>query len=125
MGNEDLGSHYHSIGDLNNALKAYSRMRDYCTTPAHIASTSFRIIQVGENDAVWDVLAFQADGEDQPKRLEARCYLKLGEKRFTIEGSHIDTRSTRTTADFDTSQAEFLKISQSFRIGHSDAAPRP
>ena len=26
-------------------------------------------------------------------RLEARCHLKLGDKEFTIEGSHIDTRS--------------------------------
>merc|ERR1711939_1183957 len=34
MGNEDLGSHYYRIGDLVNASKAYSRMRDYCTTPA-------------------------------------------------------------------------------------------
>jgi 26S proteasome subunit RPN7 len=34
MGNEDLGSHYYRIGDLANAVKAYSRMRDYCTTSA-------------------------------------------------------------------------------------------
>ncbi|RVX74633.1 hypothetical protein B0A52_01759 [Exophiala mesophila] len=53
MGNEDLGTHYHSIGDLNNALKAYSRMRDYCTTPAHIASTAFRIISVSIEQKSW------------------------------------------------------------------------
>ena len=53
MGNEDLGNHYHNIGDLNSALKAYSRMRDYCTTPAHIASTSFRMIQVAIEQGNW------------------------------------------------------------------------
>jgi COP9 signalosome complex subunit 1 len=53
MGNEDLGNHYCSIGDLNNAVKAYSRMRDYCTTPAHIASTSFRMIQVAIEQGNW------------------------------------------------------------------------
>jgi COP9 signalosome complex subunit 1 len=53
MGNEDLGNHYYSIGDLNNAVKAYSRMRDYCTTPAHIASTSFRMIQVAVEQGNW------------------------------------------------------------------------
>ena len=53
MGNEDLGNHYYSIGDLNNAVKAYGRMRDYCTTPAHIASTLFRIIQVSIEQDNW------------------------------------------------------------------------
>ena len=53
MGNEDLGNHYLQIGDLNNATKAYSRMRDYCTTPAHIASTSFRIIRVAIEERNW------------------------------------------------------------------------
>ena len=84
-----------------------------------------RIIQVGENDAVWDVVAFQVEGEAQPTRLEARCHLKLGHQEFTIDGSHIDSRPARTPADFDESQAEFLKISQSFRLDRSDAPPRP
>lgn len=53
MGNEDLGSHYYRIGDLVNASKAYSRMRDYCTTPAHIASTAFRIIAVAIEQRNW------------------------------------------------------------------------
>ena len=53
MGNEDLGVHYHQIGDLGAATKAYARMRDYCTTPAHIASMSFRIIQVSIDRSDW------------------------------------------------------------------------
>jgi COP9 signalosome complex subunit 1 len=53
MGNEDLGTHYHKIGDLASALKAFARMRDYCTTPAHIASTAFNIILVGIEQRNW------------------------------------------------------------------------
>ncbi|KAF7509504.1 hypothetical protein GJ744_007904 [Endocarpon pusillum] len=53
MGNEDLGAHYHAIGDLASATKAYGRMRDYCTTPAHIASTSFRVIEVAIDQNNW------------------------------------------------------------------------
>jgi len=59
MGNEDLGTHYYTIGDLNNALKAYSRMRDYCTTPAHIASTAFRIIAVSIEQRNWLAVSAQ------------------------------------------------------------------
>lgn len=58
MGNEDLGQHYHSIGDLVNASKAYGRMRDYCTTPTHIAQTAFRIIDVAIEQRAW--MAVQA-----------------------------------------------------------------
>ena len=53
MGNEDLGTHYYRIGDLNNAVKAYSRMRDYCTTSLHISSTAFRIISVAIEQRNW------------------------------------------------------------------------
>ncbi|KAE8151078.1 COP9 signalosome subunit 1 [Aspergillus avenaceus] len=53
MGNEDLGQHYHQIGDLSSASKAYSRMRDYCTTPTHIASMLFKIISVAIERGDW------------------------------------------------------------------------
>jgi len=46
MGNEDLGTHYYNIGELGKAVKAYSNMRDFCTTPGHIASSAFRIVAV-------------------------------------------------------------------------------
>jgi COP9 signalosome complex subunit 1 len=59
MGNEDLGSHYHAIGDLLSSTKAYARMRDFCTTPAHIASMCFRIIAVAVDRGDW--LAVQSN----------------------------------------------------------------
>ncbi|RMZ81174.1 hypothetical protein DV737_g2651, partial [Chaetothyriales sp. CBS 132003] len=53
MGNEDLGNHYYKIGDLAPAAKAYARMRDYCTTPLHIASTAFRSIAINIEMKNW------------------------------------------------------------------------
>lgn len=46
MGHEDLGNHYYAIGDLSNAFKSYSRMRDYCTAPKHMLDMSLQIIKV-------------------------------------------------------------------------------
>ena len=53
MGNEDLGLHYNQIGDLLSASKAYTRMRDYCTTPTHIASMLLKIINVAIERGDW------------------------------------------------------------------------
>lgn len=36
MGHEEIGNHYYACGDLNNAFRSYSRMRDFCTIPKHI-----------------------------------------------------------------------------------------
>lgn len=43
MGTEELGAHYHASGDLANAQKAYAKMREYCTTPKHLAEMSLRL----------------------------------------------------------------------------------
>ena len=53
MGNEDLGQHYHQIGDQVSASKAYTRMRDYCTTPTHIASMFLKITNVAIERGDW------------------------------------------------------------------------
>lgn len=45
-GLDDLGSHYLNMGDLNNALKYYSRARDYCTSPKHIVNMCLNVIKV-------------------------------------------------------------------------------
>ncbi|KAI9838572.1 MAG: hypothetical protein M1819_004884 [Sarea resinae] len=44
MGNEDLGLLYHRIGDLSQAYKCYSRMRDYCTTPKNVFDMNMRLV---------------------------------------------------------------------------------
>nr|XP_026689416.1 COP9 signalosome complex subunit 1 [Ciona intestinalis] len=45
-GFDDLGSHYLNMGDLSNALKCYSRARDYCTCPKHIVNMCLNVIKV-------------------------------------------------------------------------------
>ncbi|TPX48081.1 hypothetical protein SeLEV6574_g02253 [Synchytrium endobioticum] len=46
MGHNDLGDHYYNCGDASNALKCYSRTRDYVTTPKHIADMCMNVIRV-------------------------------------------------------------------------------
>ncbi|KAJ3032870.1 cop9 signalosome complex subunit [Rhizophlyctis rosea] len=46
MGHNDLGDYYYDIGDLNSALKSYSRTRDYCTTSKHIIDMCLNVIKV-------------------------------------------------------------------------------
>lgn len=45
-GLDDLGDHYLDCGDLNNALKCYSRSRDFCTAPLHIIFMCLNVIKV-------------------------------------------------------------------------------
>lgn len=59
MGYDDLGQHYHNIGDLPASTKSYARMRDYCTTPSHIGIMCFRIIHVSIDQENW--LAVQSN----------------------------------------------------------------
>ncbi|KAJ5780810.1 26S proteasome regulatory subunit Rpn7 [Penicillium paradoxum] len=58
MAHEDLGNLHYETGDLAAASKAYSRMRDYCTTPNHITSMLFKMVNVSiERDDWISVLA--------------------------------------------------------------------
>ncbi|KAL8774676.1 MAG: hypothetical protein Q9209_000615 [Squamulea sp. 1 TL-2023] len=59
MGYDDLGQHYHRIGDLVNSVKAYSKMRDYCTTASHVVIMTSRLINVSIGQGNW--LAVQAN----------------------------------------------------------------
>ena len=45
-GHDDLGDHYLDCGDLSNALKCYSRARDYCTSSKHVVNMCLNVIKV-------------------------------------------------------------------------------
>jgi len=93
MGSEELGVHYHQTGDLANALKSFNRMRDYCTTPAHIASTAFRVIAInieqknwlGVSSQVTKIRSLQFKPEETAKNAPKICvaqglqYMSLGD----------------------------------------------
>ncbi|KAF2155861.1 hypothetical protein K461DRAFT_251900 [Myriangium duriaei CBS 260.36] len=44
MGQEDIASHYLATSDFENAQKSFQRMREYCTTPKHIAEMTVKLI---------------------------------------------------------------------------------
>ncbi|KAF3845679.1 hypothetical protein F7725_002757 [Dissostichus mawsoni] len=44
-GHDDLGDHYLDCGDLSNALKCYSRARDYCTSAKHVINMCLNVIK--------------------------------------------------------------------------------
>ncbi|XP_065066507.1 COP9 signalosome complex subunit 1-like isoform X2 [Rhopilema esculentum] len=45
-GNDDLGDHYLDCGNLTNALKCYSRARDYCVSAKHTMNMCLNVIKV-------------------------------------------------------------------------------
>jgi len=45
-GHDDLGDHFLDCGDLSNALKCYSRARDYCTSGRHVVNMCVNVIRV-------------------------------------------------------------------------------
>lgn len=44
MGQQDIAHHYVRIGDLNNALRAHLRGRNYCTSPSHMLQVNLNIV---------------------------------------------------------------------------------
>lgn len=53
MGNEDLGKHFETIGLLNEAAEAYSRMRQDVSTTKHIIDCSMHLVSVSLQRRDW------------------------------------------------------------------------
>ncbi|KAL2870018.1 COP9 signalosome complex subunit 1 [Aspergillus lucknowensis] len=100
MGNEDLGQHYHRTGDLTAASKAYSRMRDFCTTPSHVASMLFKIISVAIERGEWlsvqsnvqRLRSLQTKQEEQSKN-QPKISAALGLSQLH-SGSYLDAANS-------------------------------
>ncbi|KAL8944354.1 MAG: hypothetical protein Q9211_000621 [Gyalolechia sp. 1 TL-2023] len=85
MGHDDLGQHYHRTGDLINSVKAYGRMRDYCTTSSHVVIMSFRLISVSIDQGNWlavqtNVQKLRSPGPQfaEAQRLSAKLSAAMG-----------------------------------------------
>ncbi|XP_070185313.1 COP9 signalosome complex subunit 1-like isoform X2 [Littorina saxatilis] len=66
-GHDDLGDHYLDCGDLTNALKCYSRARDYCTNPKHVVNMCLNVIKVSVYLQNWShVLSYVNKAEATP-----------------------------------------------------------
>ncbi|KAL1975231.1 hypothetical protein VTN31DRAFT_3623 [Thermomyces dupontii] len=105
MGNEDLGQHYHQIGDLAAAAKAYSRMRDYCTTPGHIASMHLKSINVAVERGDWLAVqssvqrlqSLQLKTDDQAK-IQAKMSAAMGLAHLAL-GAYLDAANCFLSTD--------------------------
>lgn len=66
-GHDDLGNHHLNCGDLPNALKCYSRARDYCTSGKHVVSMCLNVIKVSIYLQNWPhVLSYVSKAESTP-----------------------------------------------------------
>ncbi|KAL9587111.1 MAG: hypothetical protein Q9212_000478 [Teloschistes hypoglaucus] len=85
MGYDDLGQHLHQTGELVNAVKAYGRMRDYCTTPSHVVIMNIRLISVSIDQGNWlavqtNVQKLRSHGQQfaETQRLAAKLSAAMG-----------------------------------------------
>jgi COP9 signalosome complex subunit 1 len=70
-GHDDLGDHYLNCGDLSNALKCYSRARDYCTSGKHVVHMCLNVIKVSIYLQNWShVLSYVSKAEGTPEFTE-------------------------------------------------------
>ncbi|KAK2182658.1 hypothetical protein NP493_342g02030 [Ridgeia piscesae] len=66
-GHDDLGDHYLDCGDLSNALKCYSRARDYCTSAKHVVNMCLNVIKVSVYLQNWShVISYVNKAEATP-----------------------------------------------------------
>ncbi|CAH1967231.1 unnamed protein product [Acanthoscelides obtectus] len=72
-GHDDLGDHYLDCGDLSNALKCYSRARDYCTSGKHVVNMCLNVIKVSVYLQNWShVLSYVSKAESTPDFCETQ-----------------------------------------------------
>lgn len=70
-GHDDLGDHYLNCGDLTNALKCYSRARDYCTSGKHVVNMCLNVIKVSIYLQNWaHVISYVSKAESTPEFAE-------------------------------------------------------
>ncbi|KAF3482075.1 COP9 signalosome complex subunit 1 [Arthroderma uncinatum] len=105
MGNEDLGHHYHQIGDLTAASHAFTRMRDFCTTTSHIASMLFKNIIVAVDRGDWlgvqanihRLRSLQFKPEDESKS-KAKIFTSMALSQLAT-GSYLEAAKTFLLTD--------------------------
>lgn len=126
MGYDDLGQHYQRIGDLASSNKSYAKMRDFCTTHAHIVIMSMHMINVSIQAANW--LAVQSnvtrvrssgfqnskDAERNSARLSAAMgisHLALGHFRDAArEFVEMDPRMASAKMDDPTEEESYNEV---------------
>lgn len=90
MGNEDLGKHYQSIGDLPKAFEAFARMRQDVSIPKHIVDVSKHLIEVGIEQRNWiavlsNVQKIKTVQSSSPDDISTQQYLAAAEGLATMD----------------------------------------
>jgi COP9 signalosome complex subunit 1 len=108
MGTEDLGNHFVTIGNFQDAYRAYNKMREYCTTSKQIAQMTFKLLHLSVLQRNW--------GATQSYQLKMQA-LQLGEQERAqydpiMEAcsglAHLNQGNYREAA------TAFLKVDQSY-----------
>lgn len=82
MGNEDLGTHYQEIGDLEKAYEAFNRMRQDVLIQKHIVDVCRHTISVSIEQAKWvtvqsNVQKIMAVGQSTEDERALQPYLRI------------------------------------------------
>ncbi|KAI4197095.1 MAG: hypothetical protein LQ346_003073 [Caloplaca aetnensis] len=125
MGYDDLGQHYHRTGELVESVKAFGRMRDFCTTPSHVVVMNLRLISVSIDQGNWlavqtNVQKLRSPGQQfaEAQRLAAKLSAAMG-LALLASGSYreaaqefIDTdpRMTHARLDDPTDEEAFNEV---------------
>jgi COP9 signalosome complex subunit 1 len=95
-GHSELGDFYFSRGDLNAALRSYLRLRDYCSTSAHIVDMCMNVITVSihmHNFA--HVINYVSKAEQTPELSDQVIINKL---RVCAALAYLDSRKFKQAA---------------------------
>ncbi|XP_060027701.1 COP9 signalosome complex subunit 1 isoform X5 [Erinaceus europaeus] len=95
-GHDDLGDHYLDCGDLSNALKCYSRARDYCTSAKHVINMCLNVIkQRGERDSQTQAILTKLKCAAGLAELAARKYKQAAKCFLLASFDHCDFPEVR------------------------------
>uniref|UniRef100_A0A8D0VD68 G protein pathway suppressor 1 n=1 Tax=Sus scrofa TaxID=9823 RepID=A0A8D0VD68_PIG len=89
-GHDDLGDHYLDCGDLSNALKCYSRARDYCTSAKHVINMCLNVIKRGERDTQTQAILTKLKCAAGLAELAARKYKQAAKCFLLAAFDHCD-----------------------------------
>ncbi|MCL4126832.1 UNVERIFIED_CONTAM: hypothetical protein GTU68_033585, partial [Idotea baltica] len=121
-GHDDLGDHYLDCGDLSNALKCYSRARDYCTSFKHIVNMCLNVMKVSIYLNNWShVLSYVSKAQATPEINEQR------EQPPPLKGQSliIQTKLTSAAGLAQLATRKYKQAAKSFLLAQLDACDFP
>ena len=116
MGHMDLAELYYKCGDYENALKCYTRIRDYCTSPKHLLDQCLDAINVGfqmrNYSTVQAYIAKATNAPDGPDKVAVSSKLKASAALYSL-----------VTGKYSTAASEFLQIGPDLGSSYNEVIP--